>query len=183
MEKEKKTVKKAKNKIKYTTGDTEEVKNLITVIIVVVLIVAGLYVVTRAFITKDLFKKKEEAAEVVTPGVVSYDTIVMGQIFQMDQYSEYYVAIYDSTNDDYSYDMSDLVSQYGQNEKSLHIYTVDLSNDVFNGSYYDPENVNVNATNLSEMKVGDITLLHIKKGKIVEYIVDYAKMKKALGIK
>jgi hypothetical protein len=178
-----KNVKKKKNKIRYNTGDTEEVKNFIVVIIVVALIVACLYLVTRAFVTKDLFTKKEEATEVVTPGQISYDTIVMGQIFQMDQYPEYYVVIYDSTNNEYTYDMQDLVFQYGQKEKGPHMYTVDLSNKTFNGSYYDPENVNVKATKLSEMKVGDITLLHIKKGKVVEYIVDYAKMKKALGLK
>ena len=174
--------KKAKNKIKYSTGETEEIKNLVVVIIVVALIVAGLYLITRAFVTKDLFKKKAEEVEVVTPGTISYDTIVMGQIFQMDQYSEYYVVIYNSTDTENAYNMEDLVIDYYAKDKHLHVYTVDLDNETFNGQYYDPENVNVNAQTLAEMKVGDITLLHIKKGKVVDYIVDYAKMKKALGV-
>ena len=32
------------------------------------------------------------------------------------------------------------------------------------------------------MKVGDITLVKVKNGKIEKYIVDYAKMQKELGI-
>ena len=174
--------KKAKNKIKYNTGETEEIKNLVVVILVVALIVAGLYLVTRAFVTKDLFKKKDEEVEIVTPGEISYDTIVMGQIFQMDQYPEYYVAIYKQSDVQNKINMEDLVIDYYEKKNHLHVYTVDLDNETFNGAYYDPENVNVNAQSLAEMKVGDITLLHIKKGKVVDYIVDYAKMKKALGL-
>ena len=109
-----------------------------------------------------------------------HQLVIETAIQEMD---EVYVVIYDTTDSKYMYDMQDLVFQYGQKEKGPHMYTVDLSNKTFNGSYYDPENVNVKATKLSEMKVGDITLLHIKKGKVVEYIVDYAKMKKALGLK
>ena len=33
------------------------------------------------------------------------------------------------------------------------------------------------------MKVGDITLIKVKNGKIEKYIVDYAKMEKELGLK
>mgnify|MGYP003318683849 CR=1 FL=1 len=41
----------------------------------------------------------------------------------------------------------------------------------------------INAKSVSEMKVGDITLIKVKNGKIDKYIVDLAKMKKELGIK
>lgn len=176
MEKEK----KAKNKIRYNTGESEEIKSLIIVVIVVVLIVCGLYLVTRIFITKDLFKKDEPETEEVTPGVISYDKIVMGQLLNRP-YDEYYVAIYDQANGDYIIDMITLINSYEQSAKHLHVYTVDLSNQL-NKDYYDPENVNVDAKTLSDLKVGDITLIKVKKGAINKFIVDYAKMEKELGL-
>jgi hypothetical protein len=60
--------------------------------------------------------------------------------------------------------------------------TIDLANEL-NKAYYDVENVNAKATKVSEMKVGDITLVKVKNGKIEKYIVDYAKMQKELGVK
>ena len=176
MEKEK----KAKNKIRYNTGDSAEIRSLIIVVVAVILIVCGLYLATRLFVTKDLFKKEEEVVEEVTPGEISYDTIIMGQLLNRP-YDEYYVAIYNQTDGDYIIDMLTLVNSYKQLDKHLHIYVVDLSNKL-NEDYYDPEKVNVDAKELSDIKVGDITLIKVKKGAINKYIVDYAKMEKELGL-
>lgn len=173
--------KKVKNKIKYSTGESDEIFSLVTVILVVVLIVGGLYLATRAFVTKDLFKKKEQEVEQVTPGTVQYDVIIMGQLLNRP-YDEYYVAIYDAAEGDYILDMMTLVSSYNNQSKHKHIYTVDLSNKL-NADYYDPSNVNLDAKKVEDIKVGDITLIKVKKGAIVKYIVDYAKMEKELGIK
>ena len=78
--------------------------------------------------------------------------------------------------------MISLVNSYLKLKEHKHVYTIDLSNEL-NKSYYDAENVNTKATKVSEMKVGDITLVKVKNGKIDKYIVDYAKMEKELGIK
>lgn len=179
MEKEKSKVKK-KN-VRYETTEQAEIKNFIVVLIVVVLCVGGIYLATRLFVTKDLFKDEEEKVEEVAAGVVNYEVATMGMILNRP-YDEYYVAIYDNTSTStYFYDMLSLVYGYYENEKHLPVYTVDLAN-VMNESYYNPENVNVNAKTLAEIKVGDITLLKIKKGKIDKFIVDYAKMQKELGV-
>ena len=77
--------------------------------------------------------------------------------------------------------MYKLVYAYVKKKDAKHIYTIDLSNEL-NKSYYDKENVNKDATKLSDMKVGDITLIKVKNGKIDKYIVDYAKMQKELGV-
>ena len=178
MEKKVKS-KKVKNKVGYKTVEQEEMKKFLIVIIVVLLCVGGIYVLTRAFVTKDLFKEKEEKVEEVVPGVVNYDVAIMGQLLNRP-YNEYYVVIYDSTGD-YMADMSTLVYNYNSKEKHLHMYTIDLSNSL-NASYYDPEKVNEKAASLEEIKVGDITLIKVKKGKINKYIVDYSKMQKELGV-
>lgn len=171
--------KKNVNKVNYKTVEQEEIKKFIIVILVVLFCVAAIYLLTRAFVTKDLFKKEEEKTEEVIPGEVNYNVAIMGQLLNRP-YDEYYVAIYDTTGD-YMADMSTLLYNYTSKEKHLHIYTVDLSN-ALNAGYYDPENVNEKATDLSEIKLGDITLIKVKKGKVNKYIVDYSKMQKELGI-
>ncbi|MBQ8659791.1 MAG: hypothetical protein IJ475_03030 [Bacilli bacterium] len=179
-----KAVKKSnikKNKINYvTTEETNELKKFLIVIVVVLLCVGGIYLVTRAFVTKDLFKDEEPTTEEVTPVVPNYDIAIMGTMLNRPE-DTYYVVIYNTVEGDYVADMSALVSSYNAKDGHKHIYTVDLS-DYMNQSYYDPENVNVKAKTLEEVKVGDITLIKVKKGKIDKYIVDLAKMKKELGL-
>lgn len=169
-----------KNKIHYaSTSEQQEIRNLCIVILVVLICVGGIYLLTRAFVTKDLFDKGETEEEVIA-GTVNYDVAIMGQILNRP-YTEYYVAIYNGEDADYASDMAMLVYNYNKKEKHLHIYTVNLAN-AMNIDFYDPENVNTKAQSLADLKVGDITLLKVKKGKITKFIVDYAKMQKELGV-
>lgn len=177
MEKGKKKVKT--NKVNYQTSEQEEIKKFLIVVLVVLLAVGAIYLCTRAFVTKDLFNSKDETEEVITPGTINDNVAIMGQILNRN-YDEYYVAIYNSIGE-FSSDMSRMVYNYGQKEKHLHIYSVDLNNKL-NVDYYDPESVNVKAQSLEDIKVGDITLIKVKKGKIDKYIVDYSKMLKELGV-
>lgn len=181
MEKKKEVVKnkKVKNKVNYRTSEQDEMIKFIIVILVVLLCVGGIYLFTRAFVTKDLFKEENKTSEVVQEGTVNYDVAIMGQLLNRP-YSEYYVIIYDAGGE-YMYDMSSLVSSYNALEKHKHIYTIDLGNEL-NASYYSPEEVNTKAKSLEEIKLGDTTLIKVKDGKINKYIVDYEKMKSELGV-
>lgn len=181
MEKKKKIEKNKKvNKVSYRTSEQDEMVKFVIVILVVLLSVGAIYLITRAFVTKDLFvedsKNNSEAAQ---QGSVNYEVAIMGQLLNRP-YKQYYAVIYDSEGD-YNFDMYTLVSDYTKQKDHKHIYTIDLANEL-NKSYYDKENVNKKATKVSEMKVGDITLVKVKNGKIEKYIVDYAKMQKELGI-
>ena len=182
MEKKKETVKtkKVNNKVTYRTSEQDEMIKFVIVILVVLLCVGGIYLFTRAFVTKDLFKDDTNTAETVKEGKVNYDVAIMGQLLNRP-YKQYYAVIYDSTGD-YAYDMQSLVNNYTKLKEHKHVYTIDLSNEL-NKTYYDAENVNTKAKKVSEMKVGDITLIKVKNGKIEKYIVDYAKMEKELGLK
>lgn len=176
MEKKKNTV----NKINYNTTEQEEIKKFLIVIVVVLALCGVMYLLTRAFVTKDLFNKEEEQTEEVTSGQVDYNVAIMGQILNRP-YDEYYVAIYNASNGEYIGDMATLLYNYSAKEKHLHVYTVDLSN-TLNSEYYDPENVNKKAQTVADIKVGDITLLKIKNKKIVKYIDAYEAMKKELKV-
>lgn len=181
MEKKKETVKtkKVNNKVTYRTSEQDEMIKFIIVILVVLLCVGGVYLFTRAFVTKDLFKEDTNTNEVSQSGTVNYDVAIMGQLLNRP-YKQYYAVIYDSTGD-YAYDMYSLVNNYTELKDHKHVYTIDLSNEL-NKAYYDAENVNTKAESVSDMKVGDITLIKVKNGKIEKYIVDYAKMEKELGV-
>ena len=179
---------KRNNKIKFETTEQAEVKKFLIVIIVVLLCVGAIYLFTRAFVSKDLFKKDEPKVEDVQEGEVNYDVAIMGQILNRP-YDEYYVIIYNQSEGEYLGDMANIVSEYStkEDDKKLHLYTVDLSNEL-NSSYYDKENENKKAKTLEEIKLGDKTLLKIKKNKksskleISKYITDIDAMKKELDI-
>lgn len=172
---------KKQTKVKYNTAEQEEILKFLIVIVIVMIAVGGIYVATRIFVTKDFFKTEPAKNEQVAEPDFDYSMTIMGSVFNRP-YKEYYVLIYDEAEGNYTNDMYQLISKYNKKEKkSLHMYSVDLSNPL-NDGYYNPENVNVNAKTLSELKVGDITLLRIKNGKISKYIVDLDKMKTELGV-
>jgi len=185
MEKEKmqkENKKGKKNQIKYdTTNEAQELKSFLIVVLVVIICVGLVYVLTRAFVTKDLFEDKEDDTKEVVEGKVNYDVAIIGQLLNMPE-SEYYAVIYNTSEGEYISDMSSLVYSYNALEKHLHMYTIDLSNKL-NADYYDPENVNEGAKIVSDLHVGDITLIKVKNGEIDKYITDYAKMQKELGVK
>lgn len=183
----KKKVKKETH-IKFETTEQAEVKKFIIVILVVLLCVGAIYLFTRAFVSKDLFKKDEPKEEEVIEGEVDYEVAIMGQILNRP-YDEYYVIIYNQSEGEYLGDMSSIVADYTSKEddKKLHMYKVDLANEL-NTSYYDKDNENKKAKTLEDIKLGDKTLLKIKKNKksgkleISKYITDIDAMKKELGI-
>ena len=165
-------------KEKLRTAEQEEMFRFVCVIIIVILCVAGVYLLTRAFVTKDLFKKDEQA-EVIS-GEVKYDVAIVGQILNRP-YDTYYVAVYNKTGDKAS-DMSNYIYTYQSKEdvNKLHIYTVDLANKL-NADYYDPNKENTAPKDATEFMFGDATLLKIKDGKIEKYINDIEKIRKELG--
>ena len=169
-----------KNKIKYRTDEQKEMLQFLVVILIVIVCCGAIYLCTRAFITKDLFKTKEEKVEETTPGAIDYNVATIGTMLN-GPYEEYYVVIYDAVNGEHIAKMYSLVSQYKQNEKAKHVYTVDLSN-VLNSSYYEPENASATFTSFQDFKVGDITLIKVRKGAVNKLITDYDKMKSELGV-
>lgn len=177
-----KNIEKKEKKVKrlnIQTTEQSELKSFFIVILVVLLGVGGLFLATKAFVTKDLFGK-EEKEEKIAAGEVNYDVTIMGSLLNRP-YKEYYAVIYDTTGE-YVYDMSSLVDAYKNVKSAKHIYTIDLDNKL-NKDYYDPKKVNPKAKKLEDIKLGDITLIKVKDGKIEKYITDLSKMKKELGVK
>lgn len=170
---DKKTKNSKKRNIYYAkTSEQKEMGNFFIVIIVVLVCVAGIYFLTRAFVTKDLFKKDTGRTTVVTPGEINYSVAIFGTMLNRPE-SEYYVVIYDSTSD-YATEMSTLVSTYLSSSDHLPVYIIDLSNKTMNGDgkYYDPNNISENPTSLDDLIVGDRTVIKVKNSKIDKFIPD-----------
>lgn len=173
--------KKTKNKsvINYKTEEQKEIIRLFVIIFVIIVLVVGIYFLTRIFVTKDLKNDKTEETPVAS---INYDVTIIGELFNRP-YTEYYALVYDSTSVSANKYQAVYSSYATKEEKDkTKLYYIDLSN-VMNESYYSEEESNPKATNLSELKLGDFTLIKIKKGKIVKYLEDYDAIRTELGLK
>ena len=159
------------------TEEQKEVYNLIIIIMIVIAVLSCVYLFSRAFISKDLFKKKEEVKtkEVVKEPAFNYSKIIVGELLNRN-YDEYYVLVFDTT-DSMAFDYENMINAY---KKSTKLYQLDL-NDGFNKKYASKES-NPSAKEISDLKFGEITLLKIKNGNIVKYIEDKKEIRSELNI-
>ena len=149
---------------KYRSEEQNEIIRFIRILIIVVVLILGIYFLTRIFVTKDLFNKEEPENE-ITAGSINYNVTLIGSMLNKPE-EEYYVMIYDTENVRSIY-YSTLISNYGNNEEPLKIYFANLNNEL-NKKFYDPENENLDVNNISDLKVGDLTLIRVRNGSIVE---------------
>ena len=161
-----------------SSEENSEIKKFIIIIIVLALLVGAVYGLTLLF-----SNDKEEYTFVPTKGEINYDKVIVGTILNRPE-KEYFVMVYDSTNEDAAkYD--GLISQHmsKSSEKNyINIYYCDLNNKL-NKDYYNVNNDNKSnkkAKEVSEFDFGDLTLLHIKKGKITVYLEDYKTIQEKL---
>lgn len=155
------------NKIKLEKVRSEEQLEMIRfvkILIIVIVFIVGIYLFTRIFVTKDLLNKEDETKEVIK-GTVNYNMTLIGAMLQKPE-KEYYVMIYDTQNLRSVY-YSGLMTNYEKNEDALKIYFANLNSE-FNNKFYDKENVNLDVKDISDLKVGDLTLIKVKDGKIAK---------------
>lgn len=168
-------------KEKYRTEEQEEAIRFIKILILVILIVIAVYFLTRIFITKDLLNKDSEEQTLIE-GSINYNTTIIGEMLTRPE-ENYYVIMYDSEDLNSIY-YSGLASTYGNNENALKVYTIDLGNE-FNKKYVvnNPEEVNVNTTNLDSFKVNNLALLKISDKKIIKSLTKEEDIAKELTSK
>lgn len=157
--------------------DENEIKSFIILVIIISILIGAIYGVT------ELLKKKDNNEETKTVGKINYDRISIGTLLNRPE-SEYYVMIY-NTNDSNAIVYSTLLTQYmsKSSEKDyIKIYYCDLENKI-NSNYYNVNNdnkSNPDAKKISELDLGDITLIKVKNGKIIKYVEDYNKIESIL---
>lgn len=167
-----------KNKTqKYVTEEQMEIKKFIFVLLGLLILLVGVYFFTRAFVTKDLHKSTNDVE--YTEGKVSYDVVVAGTMLNRPE-SEYYVYAFSNENTKAIY-YNTLVSKYSTNEKALQVYYLDIDN-ALNKDYVDKENASQSFTTIDDLKLGDVTLIKVKDGKVTKYITNEEEIKKEFGI-
>lgn len=170
-------LKKDKTK-KIRTEEQEEVIRFVKVLVVVILVVVLIYFFTRAFVSKDLFDD-DSSDKQVQAGAVDYDITILGSSLNRP-YDHYFVMVYDSTDTKAS-KYATILSNYKKEKDAEKIYFADLNNEL-NKKFYDKDNSNPKASKVEDLKVGDFTLIEVKKGKIVSYIEDYEAAVKKLKV-
>lgn len=169
--------KKGMNIDKYETDEAKEVKRFVIILFSIIIVVLGVYLVTR-LVNKNKNTDKEEE---ITAGKIDYDKVSVGTMLGKSD-SEYYVIIYDGTISEAVY-YSALVTTYMNKEKSLPVYYCDLNNK-FNKDYYagKDKQSNPDAKTTAEFAFGDLTLIKVKNGKVDKYIESLDTIKDELGL-
>ena len=157
---------------KYISEESREVRNFVIILMGIIIIVLIVYGVSRIFI-------KEESPipeRTVQAGKIDYDKISIGTLLNRNN-SEYYVALYDA-EEPKAVTYSAVITKYLENEDAIKVYFCDLSNPL-NSDYYVGEDgtTNPDAQDISQLALGDLTLIKVENGKIVKYLEGFDAMK------
>lgn len=159
--------------------ETKTMKQFLITLIIVIIGVVGIYLLTKYVVKKDNATNNSSNTE--EKNYIDPNTAIVGTMLNKSS-DAYYIIIYDKTKDNATTYYS-LVSTYKAKDKALKVYTVDLSNSL-NKKYIATDNkTNPKATNLEDLKFGEVTLLKVKNNKITEAYETTDAIKKALDVK
>lgn len=152
-------------------NDSYSLKNLMVFIFIVMVVIVLFYGLT-SLITKN--EKNIEKNKQKEETVIQYDEILVGDIFSKTE-SEYFVlAAFENDTELSNY--NSLVSEYSSKEKSLKVYTINLSSG-FNKKYVSE------FSNFDSIypQFNRSTLIKISNKKILEIYEGPTKIKNALN--
>ena len=160
--------------------ETKTMKQFLITLIIVIVGVVGIYLLTKYVVKKDS-STTDNSTTTEEKSYIDPNTAIVGTMLNKSS-DEYYVIIYDKTGDNATTYYS-IVSTYKAKDTALKVYTVDLSNSL-NKKYIATDNkTNPKATNLEDLKFGEVTLLKVKNNKITEAYETTDAIKKALDLK
>lgn len=150
---------------KYISDESKQMRNFLIIlfsIIIIVLIVYG--------ISNILIKEEDSQTDDTTEKVeIDYDKVSIGTMLNRN-YKEYYVALYDAENPQ-AVVYSAIVTKYLDSEDAIKVFFCDLGNPL-NSKYYVGENgkTNPDAKSISDLALGELTLIKVENGQIVKYL-------------
>ena len=154
--------------------EDKAVRNFIIIIVIVLLIAVGLYFFTT-FINKDNEPTKTDDTNKTEEVTIDSTKMIVGTILQKAE-TDYYVILYKS-DDEKASSYEALANKYSSKQEPKKVYTVDLAEGI-NSKYYDKANINLSASNVADLRFGDITVLEIKDNKIFKSFDSVEKIKK-----
>lgn len=157
------STKPVKNIEKITTvesDDANELKKLAKLVVIVCIVIAVFYIITYFIKNNKNTNNNVDTTEEYTE--IQYDEIILGELLTRKEEIYYVLA--------YSFDSgyADLYNMYiSYSEGDSKIYTTNIDS-VFNKKYISSES-NLDITNISELRIKDVTLFKISNQQIVEY--------------
>ena len=162
---------------KNGVNDEMEIGIFIKIIIIVAILFLAFYLLTIYINKKDKENNTTKAA------TIQYDNILLSNALNQSA-DNYYVLIYSSEDKGISLYQT-YINLYKQTVNANRFYYVQLDNP-FNSSYISEE-PNLNISNISELKIKEITLLKVSNGLITESYegIDLVKstLKELAGVK
>lgn len=170
-----------KTQVKYETEEQKEVKKFFLVLIGLIVIILAIYLLTRVFITKDLFNSSTESDTEYTTGSIDYNSAIVGTMLNRP-YEEYYVIAFDSEGTKANY-YNMISSLYLYSDDSLKLYYIDLANEL-NKQYVatSDDEITTSFKSIDYLKLGDVTLIKVKNGKVKKFITDIDSISKELAV-
>ena len=167
-----KTIEKAKRQLHYETSGSNELTNLIKVVLIVTGIMLVFYGITVVATKKadEVTNKNEEKAKTE----IQYENLMIGAMLNMD--GTYYVLIEDEKDNRLS-EYETLVQTIKANEEADKIYYAKL-NDIFNSDYLGKEKNY--SSDMTKFKVTGTTLVKVKDHKIDDTYDGYESIKSKL---
>ena len=142
--------------------EVKTIKQFITTLIILIIIVLGIYLFTKFFVTKDTASDTSETeVDYINP-----EMAIVGTMLNKGK-DTYYVILY-STEDENAATYASLLNKYTSSDDYITTYRVDLSNPMNSKYVATGSDVNTESDVLSELKFGKITVLEIKDGKITD---------------
>ena len=161
--------------ISYKTDEQQEIIRFIIILAVVVALVVAVY-----FFTKYVVKgKKIDFSDSYKDGSINYSMVTVGTMLNKSD-KNYYVLVYNSeSNDAGLYEV--IVGKYSEKEDALPIYICDLNNSL-NKDYIAKDKTNPQADTISDLALGELTLIKVNKGKITKYLENLDDIYKEFGM-
>lgn len=157
--------KKTINADKYVSDESKEMRNFLIILFSIIIVVLIVYGVSRIFIDEEPAEQENPIQE----GEIDYDVVSIGTMLNRN-YSEYYVALYDA-EEPQAVMYSAIITKYLESEDALKVFFCDLSNPL-NSDYYVGADgqTNPDAKDISELALGELTLIKVENGEITEYL-------------
>ena len=162
------------------TSESMELKK-IGIIIVSIIFVLAIFYVIGGIITGEI--KLSQKKYTVDEAQIQYDEVLLGSSLTLSD-NDYYV-LYAESDNPYTADLQQLISNYKNITDSLNVYFVDMDNK-FNKDYLVQEGEKSNATidnikSAVDLKIAAPTWIRVSNNKITEYIEGYDTIKNKIS--
>lgn len=177
--KKKQQLEKELRKNASITDEATQVKKIGIILVSIILVLAIFYVI-GGIITGEIKLSQKEYT--VDEAQIQYDEVLLGSSLSLSD-SDYYV-LYGSTEDPFTADLRQLITNYSENEDSLNVYYVDMDSS-FNKSYLVGEGEKSNSTisaitSEADLKISTPTWIRVSNNKVTEYVEGYDAVKEAI---